>query len=177
MYTFSPTCSTSISSGSLTYHFLIPFPHPEALFFTIFFCSLASHRHTQGRTVQNVWSAYGDGDSVNNDVNGHGSHCAGTVGGATFGVAACANINGVKVLSNGGSGYTSDIINGKMQVNKLISHIPISRLYLTSLSHVSIAHVIIISHHYISSLSLYQAWTSFSIRTLTAVQTPRQWSA
>jgi cerevisin len=62
--------------------------------------------------VQNVWSAYGDAGLANNDVNGHGSHCAGTVGGRTFGVASCANINGVKVLNDAGTGSNSNIISG-----------------------------------------------------------------
>lgn len=41
------------------------------------------------------------------DVQGHGTHCAGTAGGNTFGVARNANIYGVKVLSDSGSGSFS----------------------------------------------------------------------
>ena len=62
--------------------------------------------------MQNVWSAYGDAGVANNDVNGHGSHCAGSVGGRTFGVATCANLYGVKVLSDTGSGSFANIIGG-----------------------------------------------------------------
>merc|ERR1712151_1202198 len=39
-----------------------------------------------------------------NDVQGHGTHCAGTAGGTSFGVATAAKIYSVKVLSDRGSG-------------------------------------------------------------------------
>jgi subtilisin family serine protease len=41
------------------------------------------------------------------DVHGHGTHCAGTVGGSTYGVAPKATIHGVKVLSDSGTGSGS----------------------------------------------------------------------
>jgi len=41
------------------------------------------------------------------DQHGHGSHCAGTVGASTYGVADGATIWSMKVLDNGGSGYGS----------------------------------------------------------------------
>jgi len=46
------------------------------------------------------------------DDQGHGTHCAGTVGSADFGVAKAANLFAVKVLSADGSGATSDIVSG-----------------------------------------------------------------
>ncbi|KAK9762658.1 hypothetical protein K7432_011409 [Basidiobolus ranarum] len=46
------------------------------------------------------------------DLNGHGTHVAGTVGGNTYGVAKKVNLIGVKVLSGAGSGSTSGIISG-----------------------------------------------------------------
>jgi len=46
------------------------------------------------------------------DGNGHGTHCAGTVGGQTYGVAKEANLIAVKVLSDSGSGSTSGVIDG-----------------------------------------------------------------
>ncbi|KAK8038527.1 Secreted subtilisin-like serine protease sub5 [Apiospora rasikravindrae] len=46
------------------------------------------------------------------DDNGHGTHCAGTIGGATLGVAREANLVAVKVVNNRGSGYPSNIIRG-----------------------------------------------------------------
>ena len=59
-----------------------------------------------------MWDGYAaiSDPTANNDVNGHGSHCAGTVGGSSIGVAPGANIYGVKVLSDEGSGYTSTIV-------------------------------------------------------------------
>lgn len=41
------------------------------------------------------------------DNQGHGTHCAGTAGGATYGVATEAQIRSVKVLSDSGSGSWS----------------------------------------------------------------------
>jgi len=41
------------------------------------------------------------------DVHGHGTHCAGTVGGSSYGVAPQSTIHGVKVLSDSGSGSGS----------------------------------------------------------------------
>ncbi|KAI8940466.1 hypothetical protein NX059_004151 [Plenodomus lindquistii] len=46
------------------------------------------------------------------DGDGHGTHVAGTAGGAKFGVAQGANIIEVKVLSDDGSGSSSDTIAG-----------------------------------------------------------------
>ena len=59
--------------------------------------------------VQNIFNAYGD---VTNDIDmqGHGTHVSATIGGATVGVAPHVNIHGCKVLSDSGSGTTSDVI-------------------------------------------------------------------
>lgn len=47
-----------------------------------------------------------------NDVRGHGTHCAGTAAGSTFGVAPAAQLHAVKVLSNDGTGSMSSIWKG-----------------------------------------------------------------
>jgi len=41
------------------------------------------------------------------DVQGHGTHCAGTAGGQTYGVAVAASVRAVKTLSDQGSGARS----------------------------------------------------------------------
>merc|ERR1712086_339522 len=46
------------------------------------------------------------------DCNGHGTHCAGTVLGTTYGVAKKANLYGVRVLGCSGSGSNSGILAG-----------------------------------------------------------------
>jgi subtilisin family serine protease len=52
-----------------------------------------------------------DGGSAD-DCNGHGTHVAGTVGGATYGVAKGVSLVAVRVLDCGGSGSNSGVIAG-----------------------------------------------------------------
>ncbi|POR37298.1 Alkaline protease 1 [Tolypocladium paradoxum] len=51
-------------------------------------------------------------NNVDTDEHGHGSHVAGTIAGATFGVAKKANIMAVKVLDDKGMGMNSGILKG-----------------------------------------------------------------
>ncbi len=51
-------------------------------------------------------------NDVDEDGNGHGSHCAGTIAGKTYGVAKQANVIAVKVLGSNGSGSMSDVVGG-----------------------------------------------------------------
>ena len=53
-----------------------------------------------------------DGSLPATDCNGHGTHVAGTVGGATYGVAKGVTLVAVRVLSCSGSGTTSGVIAG-----------------------------------------------------------------
>jgi len=46
------------------------------------------------------------------DGNGHGTHCAGTIGGTTYGVAKQVGLKAVKVLSSSGSGSTAGVVSG-----------------------------------------------------------------
>lgn len=46
------------------------------------------------------------------DVNGHGTHCAGTVGSASYGIAKGVTLIAVKVLSDEGIGSTAGIVSG-----------------------------------------------------------------
>jgi subtilisin family serine protease len=68
-----------------------------------------SHSEFAGRAV----SGYDAVDGGNaDDCNGHGTHVAGTTGGATYGVAKGVKLVGVRVLSCSGSGTTSGVIAG-----------------------------------------------------------------
>lgn len=71
------------------------------------------------RIVSNIWNSYGDAAAENTDGNGHGTHCTGNVGGNTVGVAPCANLYGMKVLSDSGSGSFSDIIAALQEVKEI----------------------------------------------------------
>jgi subtilisin family serine protease len=68
----------------------------------------ASHGNFGGR-ASNVYDAFGGNG---NDCNGHGTHVAGTVGSATYGVAKAVLLRGVRVLDCAGSGSFSGIIAG-----------------------------------------------------------------
>jgi serine protease len=51
-------------------------------------------------------------DTDDTDGNGHGTHCAGTIGGTKYGLAKNCRLVAVKVLSAGGSGSWSGVIDG-----------------------------------------------------------------
>jgi cerevisin len=51
-------------------------------------------------------------NDVDEDNNGHGTHCAGTIASGKYGVAKGANVIAVKVLGSNGSGSMSDVIAG-----------------------------------------------------------------
>lgn len=70
----------------------------------------ATHTDFQGR-VQPGFTAITDGNGTN-DCNGHGTHVAGTVGGATWGVAKGVSLIPVRVLNCSGSGSWSGVIAG-----------------------------------------------------------------
>merc|ERR1719384_792402 len=72
-----------------------------------------SHREFSGRAAPALDMTSGSPVECNGDTNcardaqGHGTHCAGTAGGETFGVAPSASVRSVKVLSDQGSGSWS----------------------------------------------------------------------
>lgn len=67
-----------------------------------------SHNEFGGRASFG-FDAFGGNGS---DGNGHGTHVAGTVGGATFGIAKNVLLISVRVLNNQGSGTTAGVIAG-----------------------------------------------------------------
>lgn len=68
-----------------------------------------SHKQFNGRAKWGATIPSGDADV---DGNGHGTHCAGTIGSADYGVSKNANIVAVKVLRSNGSGTMSDVVKG-----------------------------------------------------------------
>lgn len=68
-----------------------------------------SHNEFGGRATSGYDAV--DGGTAD-DCNGHGTHVAGTVGGATYGVAKGVALVGVRVLDCGGSGTWSGVIAG-----------------------------------------------------------------
>ena len=71
---------------------------------------LLSHREFAGRAVTGFDAVTRSGTAV--DCNGHGTHVAGTIGGATYGVAKAVRLVAVRVLDCEGSGATSGVIAG-----------------------------------------------------------------
>ncbi|CAK7892835.1 subtilisin-like protease 3 [[Candida] anglica] len=67
------------------------------------------HQEFDGRATWGSTIPYGDADV---DGNGHGTHCAGTIGSASYGVAKGVDIVAVKVLRSNGSGSMSDVVKG-----------------------------------------------------------------
>jgi len=68
-----------------------------------------THNEFQGGRA--VWGA-NYVDSIRDDNNGHGTHCAGTAGGSTVGVARNCRLIAVRVLNGQGSGTNSGVISG-----------------------------------------------------------------
>ncbi|ORY84298.1 peptidase S8/S53 domain-containing protein [Protomyces lactucae-debilis] len=68
-----------------------------------------NHVDFEGRARWGKTIPQGDQDI---DGNGHGTHCAGTVAGKTYGVAKHAKVVAVKVLRSNGSGSMSDVLKG-----------------------------------------------------------------
>ena len=74
-----------------------------------------SHPQFGGRAAVSYDALGGNGQ----DCNGHGTHVAGTVGSATYGVAKGVNLRAVRVLDCNGSGSYAQVIAG---VNWVASH-------------------------------------------------------
>jgi len=70
----------------------------------------STHVDFGGRASKD-YDSIGDGQN-GNDCNGHGTHVAGTIGGATYGVAKGVQLHAVRVLDCGGYGTYSGVIAG-----------------------------------------------------------------
>ena len=71
---------------------------------------LSAHTDFGGRSTGG-YTAISDGKGTT-DCNGHGTHVAGTVGGATWGIAKEVKLHPVRVLDCAGSGTNSGVIAG-----------------------------------------------------------------
>lgn len=67
------------------------------------------HREFEGRAS---WGKTVPENDEDEDGNGHGTHCAGTIASSKYGVAKGAHVIAVKVLGSNGSGTMSDVIAG-----------------------------------------------------------------
>ncbi|KAG1762357.1 peptidase S8/S53 domain-containing protein [Suillus occidentalis] len=68
-----------------------------------------AHSEFEGRAS---WGKTIPTNDVDEDGNGHGTHCAGTIASRKYGVAKKANVIAVKVLGSNGSGTMSDVVAG-----------------------------------------------------------------
>lgn len=68
-----------------------------------------NHTDYAGRVSWGTTTATG---STNDDLHGHGTHCAGTAAGTAYGVAKKAKLIAVKVLGDSGTGTKTDSIAG-----------------------------------------------------------------
>ena len=69
-----------------------------------------THQDFEGRATHGFDAV--DGDDSADDGNGHGTHVAGTIAGASHGVAKKAKIVAVRVLDDQGSGTTEQVVAG-----------------------------------------------------------------
>lgn len=71
-----------------------------------------SHEDFQGRARWGYNAFDGSENSANNDKHGHGTHVAGTIGGATYGVAKKVSLVAVKIVGDDGTGTTELALKG-----------------------------------------------------------------
>ncbi|SCU79608.1 LANO_0A06876g1_1 [Lachancea nothofagi CBS 11611] len=67
------------------------------------------HKDFEGRAI---WGKTIPTNDLDQDGNGHGTHCAGTIASKHYGVAKNAEVVAVKVLRSNGSGSMSDVVKG-----------------------------------------------------------------
>jgi subtilisin family serine protease len=89
---------------------------------------LTTHNDFGGRAAFVYTAITNEG---NTDLNGHGTHCAGTVAGTTYGVAKQVALKAVKVLNSSGSGTTAGVIAG---VNYVTNNKSATRKSVASMS-------------------------------------------
>ncbi|KAG0654562.1 serine protease [Maudiozyma exigua] len=68
-----------------------------------------THKDFEGRATWGKTTIPYNGDE---DLNGHGTHCAGIIGSKTYGVSKNVHLIAVKVLDSSGNGEISDVLKG-----------------------------------------------------------------
>ncbi|CAN8100839.1 unnamed protein product [Discula destructiva] len=91
---------------------------------------MADHSDFEGRAVQ----AFNAVNDIDTDENGHGSHVAGTIAGARFGVAKKANVIGVKVLDANGDGTNSRVLAGMNFVAESVTQLNLTGKSVVNMS-------------------------------------------
>jgi len=76
---------------------------------------LLTHNEFGGRAIWGTNTVANEGDF---DGNGHGTHVAGTIGGALYGLAKKSTIVAIKVLNSAGSGTWAGVVGGVDWVTK-----------------------------------------------------------
>jgi len=67
--------------------------------------------HTEFGGRAKMLQSFVDGEAAT-DLNGHGTHCSGTIGSKSYGVAKSVHIYGIKVLNSAGSGTWAGVVAG-----------------------------------------------------------------
>ncbi|MBW6433719.1 S8 family serine peptidase [Actinoplanes hulinensis] len=87
-----------------------------------------SHREFGGRASSGY--DFVDDDANAADCDGHGTHVAGSIGGARYGVAKSARLVSVRVLDCEGSGWNSDVVAGIDWVTENAIHPAVANMSL-----------------------------------------------
>jgi subtilisin family serine protease len=103
------TQDTFYENKDLQYHYDASYSGQGVTAYIIDTGIYIDHEEFEGRAR---WGFTADSSWTDTDTNGHGTHVAGTVGGATYGIAKHCELVAVKVLGDDGSGSTAGIIAG-----------------------------------------------------------------
>jgi len=98
----------SITDGSFTYLKT----DGEGIIVYVLDTGVNNHDDFGDRLVEGANFTDDPADTGTNDVDGHGTHVAGTIAGTKYGPAKAAKIKAVKVLGDDGTGSTQGVING-----------------------------------------------------------------
>ncbi|XP_003384933.2 PREDICTED: proteinase T-like [Amphimedon queenslandica] len=103
------TCSQDMSSSSYYYN-----PNCAGSGVDVYIIDTGIEVYHSDFDGRSEWGSdfVDSGNSPGTDLNGHGTHCAGTVMSSTWGLAKKATSVAVRVLDADGSGYVSGVVSG-----------------------------------------------------------------